>query len=295
MSNLPGRGVTGRPSAAPIICLALLLAGVAWAQSGGEDYLYMDLYVGRDGNVLIYGETNAQESVLGVGGTVLPISDGRFSNTTDELTSKDGSSWNLTVEIGRDFGWGEIDVYLPSGAAIIGSPQPSSFARTEEEGGSLVVRFPWWTPEDALNELHISYELGPPSFSVDLQDYLLPIFLIGVGLIAVAIFIRYLLPAMRPPGEAPEGGTVDSGKWEAISPTLTERERIVLNSVISEGGRVSQRKLRHICDLPKSTLSRVTDELQRKGLIKKIPVGQTNEIRLDERLLAGGDRDEPGK
>jgi uncharacterized membrane protein len=64
---------------------------------------------------------------------------------------------------------------------------------------------------------------------------------------------------------------------------------MVLEAVIKEGGKVSQRKLRHICDLPKSTLSRVTDELQRKGLIRKIPVGQTNELRLDERLLAGED------
>jgi hypothetical protein len=273
--------------------LALLLAAGAWAQEGGEDYLYMDLYVGRDGTVLIYGETSIGDDFLELGGAVLPISDGRFSNTTDELTSKDGSSWNLTLQIGHDFAWGEIDVYLPSGAAIIGSPEPSVFARTEEEKGSLVVRFPWWTPEAPVSELHVSYELGPPSFSLDLQDYLLPIFLLGVGLVVVALFIRYALPSLRP-REVQDLGSVDGGKLEAIAPTLTERERAVLNSVISEGGRVSQRKLRHLCDMPKSSLSRVTDELQRKGLIRKIPVGQTNEIRLDERLLARGKEGDQG-
>ncbi len=267
--------------------LALLLVAGAWAQNGGEGYLYMDLYVGRDGTVLVYGETSIEDSYLDLGGTVLPISDGRFSNTTDELTSKNGSSWNLTLKIGHDFSWGEIDVYLPSGAAVIGSPEPSDFARTEEEKGSLVVRFPWWTLEAPMSELHVSYELGPPSFSITLQDYLLPVFLLGVGLVVVALFIRYILPSLRP-REPRDQGSVDGVKLEAIAPTLTERERTVLNCVISEGGRVSQRKLRHLCDLPKSSLSRVTDELQRKGLIRKIPVGQTNEIRLDERLLAGG-------
>ncbi|TRO47980.1 MarR family transcriptional regulator, partial [Candidatus Bathyarchaeota archaeon] len=133
-------------------------------------------------------------------------------------------------------------------------------------------------------EVWVEYTLGQTS-PIDWEAYLVPILLIVAVIMLAAGGTRLIRPRFATAEPPPPGRVLDEAKWEAIAPTLTERERMVLESIMREGGRVSQRKLRHICDLPKSTLSRVTDELQRKGLLRKIPVGQTNEIRLDDRLL----------
>ena len=151
-----------------------------------------------------------------------------------------------------------------------------------QERGEIVVRF--YGRFDAGESLQVNYKIVGQG-SEGISPWLLGLGIAALVLVAAGA-VRRVTPRIRSAvtGRPP----VDRTKIEAILPTLTERERQILKAVIDEGGRISQPKLKHISGLPKSSLSRITDELQRKGLIRKIPVGQTNEIRIDDSLVLGG-------
>jgi len=268
---------------AVLLALAVLPGCRSQADNGSSGYyLIMDLSVSSRGTVAFYGETNRLPVELDPRLGNLAPKDGRFANTTDLLTTKDGLNWTLKLAIVKDYSDVFINVYLPDGASVM-AVSPSNWTILADKKG-LVVNFQGsFTSED---ELYIRYQLGGAS-SVSLQSYALPVIAAAGACIVAAMGLKWLWPRLRPkPAAAPVA--IDQAKMEAILPTLNERERMVLEAIVKEGGRISQRKLKHICDLPKSTLSRITDELQRKGLVRKIPVGQTNELRVDERLLSGG-------
>ena len=59
---------------------------------------------------------------------------------------------------------------------------------------------------------------------------------------------------------------------------LNKRERQVYLTIRKEKGNVKQSNLRKITGLPKSTLSRTINSLEKKGLIKKQGHGMTNRV-----------------
>lgn len=270
-----------------LIVLLLALAALPGCRSQADIgssgyYLVMDLTVSSRGTVAFYGETNRLPVSLDPRLGSLAPKDGRFANTTDLLTTKDGLNWTLRLAIVQDYSDVFINVYLPDGASVM-AVSPSNWTILPDKKG-LVVNFQGsFTSED---ELYIRYQLGGGS-SVTMEDYALPVMGAAGICIVAAMGLKWLWPRLRPRPATPPVA-IDQSKMDAILPTLNERERLVLEAIVKEGGRISQRKLKHICDLPKSTLSRVTDELQRKGLVRKIPVGQTNELRVDEHLLSNG-------
>jgi len=269
-----------------MIALLLCLAATPACRSQGDNessgyYLIMDLSVSSRGTVAFYGETNRLPVRLDPRLGSLAPKDGRFANTTDLLTTKDGLNWTLRLAIVQNYSDVFINVYLPDGASVM-AVTPGNWTILPDKKGLIVNFQGGFTSED---ELCIRYQLGSGSSSGSPWSYALPaIAAAGVCLVA-AVGLKRMWPRLRP-RPAPAAVAIDKSKMDAILPTLNERERMVLEAIVKEGGRISQRKLKHICDLPKSTLSRVTDELQRKGLVRKIPVGQTNELRVDERLLS---------
>lgn len=265
-----------------LLSLAVFLMVLAPAAAQGDYYIDMDVFVATDGSVLIYGDTSFEGTVLDLGPDSFAVEDGRFSNTSDRMTNKEAELWTLSFSFPPGMSEDSlITVYLPAGAKLKGnSPHYEIFS----EDGDLVMTF----TNRSQTDIWVNYTVGPTA-PLDWESYLVPALLIAAAILLAAGGTRLLMPRLSRTGETPRETRFDEDRWEAIAPTLTDRERLVLESVMREGGRISQRKLRHICDLPKSTLSRVTDELQRKGLLRKIPVGQTNEIRLDDRLLAEGE------
>ena len=269
------------------ILLALSLLAV-WAfcpcqgqEGSNQHYIVVDLFVASDGSVLFYGETNMTSPNLDPALGYLKFDDGHFSNTTDRLTSKVGKNWTLKLDILEHYSSALIKIYLPAGAMVMNAT-PSGWAIFQEKSG-LVVTF--YKSLESTDELIVEYQLGTPP-PLDLGDYLFPLMLLAAVCLLTIAGAKLLWPRIRVRWRTGTLHTIDQSKMDAITPTLTDRERLVLEIIVKEGGRVSQRKLRHLSELPKSTLSRVTDELQRKGLIRKIPVGQTNELRLDERLFS---------
>ncbi len=74
----------------------------------------------------------------------------------------------------------------------------------------------------------------------------------------------------------------------AVMETLTARERSVMETLISHGGRMTQANIRYETGIPKSSLTGILISLERRRMIRKKGWGRTNVIELCE-WLAGGD------
>jgi ribosomal protein S25 len=72
---------------------------------------------------------------------------------------------------------------------------------------------------------------------------------------------------------------VDEEKFNILLKGLDENEKKVLKAVKEQDG-ITQQTLRLRADLHKSKLSIVLDGLEKKGLVKKVPKGKTNQIYL---------------
>jgi len=79
-----------------------------------------------------------------------------------------------------------------------------------------------------------------------------------------------------------------STQMAAVMETLTARERSVMETLISHGGRMTQANIRYETGIPKSSLTGILISLERRRMIRKKGWGRTNVIELCE-WLAGGD------
>jgi len=238
----------------------------------------MDLVVGSNGAVAFYGETNKLPVNLDPRLGSLAAKDGRFANKTDLLTSKEGANWALRLAITEEYSEVFVNIYLPQGASVI-AVSPSNWTILADRK-RLVVNFAGSLT--STDELHIRYGLNSAAVRSSCSYALLA--MAFVVCLASVLGLRRSWPRVRPKPAVPV--PIGRAGIDAILPTLNKRERMILETIVKEGGRVCQRKLKHICGLPKSTLSRVTNKLQRKGLVRKIPVGQTSELRMDETLIS---------
>lgn len=88
-------------------------------------------------------------------------------------------------------------------------------------------------------------------------------------------------------GEHPESGNSRveieiSSEMAAVMQTLTERERTILKTLISHGGRMTQTEIRYETGSPKSSLAMILFSLEKRRLITKREWGRTNVIELSE-------------
>lgn len=79
---------------------------------------------------------------------------------------------------------------------------------------------------------------------------------------------------------------VVSSEMEAVMQTLTARERAVMSTLISHGGRMTQAEIRYETATPKSSLTGILISLERRKLIIKKEWGRTNIIELSEWFLS---------
>ncbi len=83
---------------------------------------------------------------------------------------------------------------------------------------------------------------------------------------------------------------VVSSEMEAVMQTLTARERSVINTLISHGGRMTQAEIRYETGTPKSSLTGILISLERRKLVIKKEWGRTNIIELSDWFLSKNER-----
>ena len=76
----------------------------------------------------------------------------------------------------------------------------------------------------------------------------------------------------------------------AIMETLTNNERVIVQTLIAAGGRMTQAELRHETEMAKSSLSGILLSLKNRKLINKIEYGHTNGVELSEEFLSKKER-----
>ncbi len=81
---------------------------------------------------------------------------------------------------------------------------------------------------------------------------------------------------------APETGLKKTKKMLSVLGSLTDRERQVAEFVLREGGKTTQARIYRALLIPKASLSRVIDSLERRNVIKATAVGKTNELELTQ-------------
>jgi uncharacterized membrane protein len=91
--------------------------------------------------------------------------------------------------------------------------------------------------------------------------------------------------------EKPKNETIAiSSEMEAVMQTLTARERAVMSTLISHGGRMTQAEIRYETGTPKSSLTGILISLERRKLVIKKEWGRTNIIELSEWFLSKRER-----
>lgn len=90
--------------------------------------------------------------------------------------------------------------------------------------------------------------------------------------------------AQKPASERKE--IAISSEMEAVMQTLTARERAVMSTLISHGGRMTQAEIRYETGTPKSSLTGILISLERRKLVIKKEWGRTNIIELSEWFLS---------
>ncbi|MFH1055597.1 MAG: MarR family transcriptional regulator [Candidatus Altiarchaeota archaeon] len=185
------------------------------------------------------------------------------SRTTDSLTQKRGSYWLFNLTLPKDDVFAEYvyEVNLPEGASVNYVKALGQF-RIATDGGRISVR---GTGEGEPMSVIIQYQIA----AAQKDDYMTYMIAAAIVLL-IAAALAYL--KLR-------------GKNEEVSydpKLLTERQKEIME-IIKETGPVNQSLIREKLSLPKSSVSRNVDSLERMGLIKKTRTGMSTMLTLKEK------------
>lgn len=188
----------------------------------------------------------------------LVISDEGFVQTSaglsDDYTSKTGGDWYFSFSAQEFYERVDLRVYFPRTATL--KAVDTNLDYTIGYENALFIEF---EKDNIIPRIIVKYSLQPPAQT----NYFLVLLL---SFIPVIIIISCLILRIKKTSDK-------------VLSLLNEKERQVYLTVRQENG-VKQSKLRKVTGLPKATLSRTIDSLERKGLIRKQGYGMTNRISL---------------
>ncbi|MBN1503403.1 hypothetical protein JW930_07730 [Candidatus Woesearchaeota archaeon] len=223
----------------------------AFAYSSEKYYADLELQVEDNGVVHTKGTTNYAE---------LSIKD------TEYLTSKKGPYWLFNLTTKESFSDYFVSVEFPANTEINYLRVKGSF-RLAQNGNLRIITF----GNDEPIEIVAQYKLIVPNR----KNYTL-FFIVAFALIVFLFFIiRKLFPKK----------SVDSKKTDLIRKTLTQNQLLIFNILIQAKEPITQKQLLHRTQLPKSTLSRNLDIMEKKNILKKQSRGMVNVIFVNEELI----------
>ena len=223
---------------------------------------------------------------------VMLIDDARgeidFSYATSDVIEQSKESFFILDLSGVGSAKKSVLVKLPEGASLkysLSSPTPSIVPKTEDvvtDGRRIIVH---WDEEDMTRSeaVMIIYEQQ--------RNYAWAMFLAFLLLLAVSgvsFFIMISRKYFPEDWKKPEAaGAHPAGQRQSqrhdFTRNLFEEEKLVVETLLKEKTReLWQKQLEQKTGLSKVKLSRKLRSLEAKGLIEKIPYGNTNKIRLKD-------------
>lgn len=173
---------------------------------------------------------------------------------SQEYTSKTGSEWEFHYEGNPDE---NLEIILPKNAVITSVKTDQDYSINYRS--SFVIVF----ENQSTVNVSIFYSIdNSVSFS---YWYLL------AGFLAVFIIVVIRKPQKKKKPETPE--------IDVIYDTLNNREKKIID-VLKEKKELKHSILSRLTDIPKASLSRITDSLERKGIIRKEKIGNSTKVVL---------------
>lgn len=211
-------------------------------------YAFLDIYLDEGGSALFLGGT---DEIIDLPEGVI-ISDGEIIGRTQALTSKAGEVWSFSYFL-EDI---EVNLILPRGAKL-----------KSISNGEISIRD---------DRIYIS-SIGGMSVTYTIEEISggLIIWII-VGVFVSAVIIGILVYFLRRSGKGSKGKKDAAALVRGI---LGERENLILDK-LKETGKIKSSQLRKLCDIPKASFSRHTQELEKKGLIRRSGEGKNKFLEL---------------
>jgi uncharacterized membrane protein len=231
-------------------------------ESFNQSYIYMDIYLAENGKCFVYGETSENITLPGV-----LIEDGVIVGKTGLFTSRSGDVWTFNVAIPQVIDETLINLYLPENTTVreINTNLDARFSADE----GLLISFsgeslaPGILFDYTLGEMATGQAAGAPAS--------VPVVWLAIGLAAAAIVYKLT-----------NKGKIKPSKLDAIRPTLSDRERMIIDKLVELGGEAKQKVLEKDQGIPKASLSRTLFHMERKGLIKRHKLGISKRIVLSD-------------
>jgi uncharacterized membrane protein len=193
------------------------------------------------------------------------------SRKTDAITSKRGSYWlfNLTLPANDTFSDYVFDVRLPDGAAVNYVKAGGQF-RIATEDGRIAVR---GLGKDQGMWVVIQYQIGENATTQpkieESPDY--PAY--AAATLALGALAAYLVMRRRRTAEEAEVLSYDPDM-------LTDRQKDIMGAIKDAGRPVNQSVICERLKLPKSSVSRNVDSLERMNLITKTRTGMSTMLSM---------------
>ncbi|MFH1773458.1 MAG: MarR family transcriptional regulator [Methanobacteriota archaeon] len=267
-----------------ILCINIALVYAQEEPAETSSTLILNVYLEESGKALVTGYLESQEMLSGL--PFIEKSEYIFQNDTNQLyaitdllTSKQAEKWTLNFSLGGYYTEYNVIFYFPPKTALTKidlSQDLNYFLKSENDSIVLSTQgFGVASPSVFLNYQQLIEERYPKA------EYTYVLLLAGAVLILFALLFRRKREIQIEKKEIQP-----SSEMQKVIETLSENEKVIVNALLKEGGKLTQAKIRRETGIAKSSLSGILNALQRKNMIKKREYGRTNLIELSSWFLS---------
>ncbi|MFA6064834.1 MAG: MarR family transcriptional regulator [archaeon] len=235
------------------LLVLLCISTTAFSQ---EYYADLSITVSSTGEVSLSGITNHPDL---------------NARSTQEFTSKKGTIWNLAINVPGDFSEYIYTIKFPEGTQIIDLNLPSTY-RISTENNELGIT---GTGEKVPFFIDADYTINQTQ-NTGINSGLF--FILGI-IIVFGTFLYYKNINKNKTPEKKEETTKPLFNKDA----LTERQLQIVDYLEKHNGKATQAEIQKATNLPKASLSRNLDGLERKEIIQKERKGMTMLIFFKDR------------
>ena len=295
-------------------------AAAVVADEGYFKQLILEIYVDESGKALVTGyiepDAVASLSFLNNSEYIYDNDTKQLYALTNELTDKSGADWTLRFSSCAYYTDYHTVFYLPDVirlGRINCSPTMQYFVTVSN--CSFVIDVQGYDVERPMTEIKYQEQLEQPeqpgrgdtntntNTNITIMQPLLLLIIVPIAVLTallVLYFYFYFAKKRSAIGGAEEykadregrkgAGIEISSDMMRIMETLTERERGIVNALLKHNGEMTQADLRYETGIPKSSLTGILRNLERRNIINKKEWGRTNVIELSKWFLGGKDK-----
>jgi uncharacterized membrane protein len=243
--------------------LFILCFMVVAAASAESYYADLSLVVDEKGTTTLQGPTN-----------YVPLN----ISSSEKFTMKKEAYWTFNITTNSTFSDYVLTLELPAGAEINYMKSSGSLRLLNDNGLKIIV-----SGSHIPIVLIVQYELKPAKGNS--AFYIIGSIILGLLIILSFVLTYKKLKTPLPLDIAQFQKRPDAIKIHTIKKTLTESQATILNLLLEAKVPLTQKQLQHRSKLPKATLSRNIDILEKKNILTKQSRGLTNVIFIHDDML----------